>query len=265
MYKLKKILPNYTLLLYVKKCLRTAGRISRWFFKSAVFNYFIDFVALVFPRICLGCGRSLLRFEKMLCLQCLYRLPETRYHMFEGNPVEQIFWGRIKIERAASFLFFNKGGLTQKLLHALKYKKRREAGLFLGEMYGQKLKETVPFCDADMIIPVPLHPRKKRKRGYNQSEVIAKGISKVLKIPVCNDILLRKRNSSTQTRKNRFQRWKNVETIFSAKEQGFLQDKHILLVDDVVTTGATLEACIRSINTNPGAKVSILTIAYAWK
>jgi len=116
-----------------------------------------------------------------------------------------------------------------------------------------------------MIVPVPLHPRKKRKRGYNQSEVIAKGISKILQVPVRNDILLRKNNSSTQTKKNRFQRWKNVETIFESNQKCCLKDKHVLLVDDVVTTGATLEACVRSIINDSGVKVSILTIAYAWK
>lgn len=234
--------------------------------KNNIFlSYFFDFIALVFPRICPGCGRSLLRFEKFICLQCLYRLPETRYHHFPENPVEKVFWGRIEIERAASFLFFNKGGLTQKLLHALKYRKCREAGIVLGELYGQKLKDTSPFCDADMIIPVPLHPKKQRKRGYNQSEVIGQGLSKVLRIPVVSGMLIRREHSSSQTRKSRYQRWQNVEKIFTVKDTEALREKHILLVDDVITTGATLEACARCIMTNSGAKVSVITIAYAWK
>jgi len=224
-----------------------------------------DFLFLFFPRLCQGCGRPLFRHEILLCLKCLCRLPETQFHMFEGNPVEMVFWGRVDIERAASFLFFNKKGLTQTLLHALKYKKCREIGFFLGEMYGERLKTTPAFSMADLIIPIPLHPKKLYRRGYNQSEIIGNGLSKALHIPLKTGILVRNIDNPTQTRKNRFQRWKNVESIFSVNHSEELSGKHIILVDDVLTTGATLEASIHALKDKADVRISIITLAYAWK
>ncbi len=173
-----------------------------------------------------------------------------------------MFWGRVKLEGATSLLFYSKGGVVQKMLHDLKYKGNREAGIFMGQELGHELKTLQAFCSADMIIPVPLHPRKRRKRGFNQAEIIADGISDIMKIPVKTNILKRSTYSKTQTRKSRFLRWKNVEQIFFVKTPQSLEFKHVLLVDDVITTGATLESCCIQLAKAQDISISILTIAF---
>ncbi len=222
-----------------------------------------DLLSLFFPDNCAACGASLLKNEKTICIKCQLELPYTRFHDDPENQVTKLFWGKVKLEAATSLMFFQKDARIQTLLHSLKYKGGTQVGERLGVWLGQELADTNRFADVDVIIPVPLHPKKERKRGYNQSEHIALGISEGFDKPIVNNALLRSKHTSTQTRKSKFNRWENVADIFDLKQPERLENKHLLLVDDVVTTGSTLEACASVLGKIPGTKVSIATIACA--
>jgi ComF family protein len=225
-------------------------------------KYIEGFISLFYPKFCFACNTTLIGNEDFLCTMCRHTLPVTLFHKYESNPVEKLFWGRIKIENATSFLFYDKGSKYGHLLHQFKYKGHTEIGIKLGKLFGAQLAET-NFKDIDLIVPVPLHSAKLRKRGFNQSEVIAKGIAMSLNKPVAGKALKRNIFTSTQTRKGRFERWKNVEGIFEVKDPKLLQNKHILLIDDVITTGATLEAMGNVILNIEGTKISVATLAIA--
>lgn len=224
---------------------------------------FNDFSSLIYPNLCVGCGRGLVTGENFICYRCFVSMPRTHFHLVRGNPLEQIFWGRAKIEKATSWFFFQKGSNYQNLLHHLKYKGLREIGVELGRNFGSELLVTNYFGEVDLIVPVPLHSKKEKQRGYNQSLAIAEGLSPQLKIPVEPDILFRRFYSDSQTNKGRFERWENVSDLFELKLEGFFSGKHVLLVDDVVTTGSTLDACAQKILSCDGAKVSIATLGFA--
>ena len=192
-----------------------------------------------------------------------FHLPKTNFHLDNDNPVAKIFWGRVSIHSAAAFYAFNKGGKVQHLVHQLKYKGRQEVGVSVGKLYGYELMQSDYFKTVNTIIPVPLHPKKQKKRGYNQSDCFAQGLSKSMKVEVDYKTLYRAFESETQTKKSRFNRWKNVETIFQLRDLNTLQGKHVLLVDDVITTGATFEACAQTLLQVPDIKVSIAAMAYA--
>ncbi|HAQ65919.1 MAG TPA: ComF family protein [Bacteroidales bacterium] len=233
--------------------------------KSNLFVYLDDFLSLIYPRLCFACGQPLFANEEVICFPCRQQLPQTHYHLQPDNPVEQQFWGRCRLNAAAGYYFFRRGSKVQHLLHALKYYHAPEVGITLGKLYGHQLKNAPAFASADCIVPVPLHPKKQKARGYNQSEVFAEGLSESMGIPVNNTSLFRVVASETQTRKSRFKRWENVNTIFALGEVEAIRGKHILLVDDVITTGATLEACVKVIETIEGVSVSVASIAVAGK
>jgi ComF family protein len=222
-----------------------------------------DFIALLFPKICAACGNSLWKKEETICLSCEYHLPCTHFHLFAENPVSQLFWGRVKLESASAYLWFNKGNKVQRLIHQLKYKGRRDIGIYLGKLYGHQLRHSPFFTSVQYIIPVPLHPKKLRKRGYNQSEQFAIGLGESMNVPVLPDAIFRIKETETQTRKSRFRRWQNVAGVFEVRNPADLEMKHVLLVDDVITTGATLEACIRALSSVPSIRISVATIAVA--
>jgi len=226
-------------------------------------SYIYDFFSLFFPRICYSCENTLLKHEEVLCSYCLHQLPKTNFADDEDNPVVRIFWGRVNINHASSMYYFSKGGKVQHLMHQLKYKGKKEIGLYLGKLYGDSLKKSPFYNSVDVIIPVPLHPKRLRKRGYNQSEMFARGLSGSFSKPFDIKTLVRTYASETQTKKSRFRRWENVKEIFALKNHQHLINKHILLVDDVVTTGATLDACAAMLLNIPGVKISIATIACA--
>ena len=222
-----------------------------------------DFIALIFPHVCVSCGKSLYKNEQSICTYCAYYLPKTNFHLVHDNPIVKIFWGRVPIYSAAAFYGFNKGGKVQHLIHQLKYKGQQHIGVSVGKLYGYELKYCEDFNAVDTIIPVPLHPKRQKKRGYNQSDCFAEGLAESMNVKADLKTLYRALESETQTKKSRFSRWQNVESIFQLRNADALEGKHVLLVDDVITTGATLEACAQTLLQVPGVKVSIVCMAYA--
>lgn len=222
-------------------------------------------ISLFFPRICLACGNSLLKNEEILCFSCVYHFPKTHFHLEEDNPVARQFWGKINFSSAASFYYFTKGSKVQHLVHQLKYKGYKEIGSHIGKLYGYELIKSPLFNTVTSVIPVPLHPRKQAKRGYNQAEWFARGLSESMRIELDTQTLIRARASETQTRKSRFNRWENVKEIFRVNDIGKQAGKHVLLVDDVITTGSTLEAAGHELLKVPGITISVASIACAVK
>jgi ComF family protein len=222
-----------------------------------------DFISLLFPRLCYACGDHLLRNEKMICTECYVMIPRTNYHLEKDNPVEQLFWGRCIIEKAAALSFYNRDSRIRKLIHNLKYNGIREIGYELGKLYGLSLTRSDFLEGINMIIPVPLHPLKKRTRGFNQSELISDGLSEVTGLPVGRTLLERNSKTETQTRKSRYERWVNVEGIFTVTTEEDIKGKHLLLVDDVITTGSTIESCANELLKIENVKVSVAALAVA--
>lgn len=226
-------------------------------------RWIFDFWNLLFPRCCLVCGKPVSVGEESLCICCLSQLPRTDYHLQPDNPAEKLFWGQIDIERATSYFHYERGGIYKQLLYQLKYGGCKEIGEMLGRYMAVECMPSGFFKGIDLIIPVPLHQSKQKERGYNQSEWLAKGISSVTGIPVRTDILLRTAANTTQTHQTFFQRRENVEKAFTVTSAGIPDGKHILLVDDVLTTGSTLLACARALGTQAHPKISVLTLAIA--
>jgi ComF family protein len=218
---------------------------------------------LVFPHICDGCGSDLLNIESRLCIRCLSSLPETNFEQHAGNPVEKTFWGRLPLDKASAHLYFTKESLVQHLMHQVKYKGNKELGLQLGRIMGHALKASTRFNDIDVLVPLPLFPSKEKKRGYNQATVLCDGIAEILSIPVLNNVVTRPQHTETQTKKGRIERWKNIEGKFQLENPQKIASKHVLLVDDVITTGATLEACGNELLKAGSSKLSVATLCVA--
>ncbi|MBP5650090.1 MAG: ComF family protein [Bacteroidales bacterium] len=222
-----------------------------------------NFISIFYPRSCVACGNALLQNESHFCLSCLMHLPETNYHLMEHSSSDYIFEGRVPVEKVASMLFYKKGNNVQHILHALKYKGNKEVGRFLGELYGQQLLKSPYYQSVDCIVPIPLHPKKLRMRGYNQSEWIAMGLARSMNIPYYTDVLYRSEFTETQTKKSRFNRWENVKGVFVTADTEKIIGKHVLICDDVLTTGATMEAAITQLLKIEGVRVSVATLACA--
>ena len=224
---------------------------------------FHELINLFYPKICQICDNPLLKNEQIICLKCLHELPVTNYHLNNENPVKKVFYGRVPLENATSLLIFKKKGSVQKLIHQLKYKGQQEIGPFLGIWLGAELEKIPGYSEIDAVIPVPLHKLRLRSRGFNQVEGFGKEIAKALKIPYLDQVLLKKSFSSTQTIKERLARWGNIEETFFLARPQVIRNKHVLLVDDLITTGATLEACANTIKQAGGVKISIASMAVA--
>jgi ComF family protein len=182
--------------------------------------------------------------------------------MLPCNPIEKIFWGRVNIQAAAAYAYFTSGSSIQKSLHQLKYKGRKQVGYYFGTRMGMAIKSCNRFAHCEVIIPLPLYATREKKRGYNQASLIAEGISRQLNIPVISDVIFRIRKTETQTNKSRIQRWKNMEDSFEIRNPEKIQGKHILLIDDVITTGASLEACAQVLQKISGIHLSIYCLAH---
>lgn len=226
-------------------------------------NFLKGLSDLFFPEICINCNRTLVSGEKIICTFCEAILPINKLSINNKNKIIKSLWGRVNIDFAYAYLNFRKEGITQNILHFLKYKNRKDIGLHFGKLLALSIKDEEFIKNTDFLIPVPLHKSKQKKRGYNQSYEICKGINEVLKIPVLGDNIIRISKTLSQTNKHRFERWENVSKNFEVKNKGIFVEKNILIVDDVFTTGATIEACCQPLQKIDNLKIGIATLAIA--
>ncbi|WP_226389751.1 ComF family protein [Penaeicola halotolerans] len=225
-------------------------------------DFWEDFLSLIFPRTCKGCGNSLYNFEEVLCGICESKLPiiSEENESLRSRMLRK-FYGLVRIAEVAVFLKFTRKGTVQRLMHQLKYKNSPEIGHDLGRRFGKEMLKNGAFADYDLIVPVPLHPKKQYKRGYNQSEAIAKGMSEVMNLSLSKDALLRRKFTESQTRKSRFDRYQNMNDVFHVKSAEIFAGKKVLLVDDILTTGATLTACAQQLEKVGTSEISIAVLA----
>lgn len=226
-------------------------------------NLISDFRQLFYPHYCVGCGSDNLENDQHLCLHCVAHLPHTGFANMTMNPVEQVFEGRVPFRFAFSEFYFSKGQIVQSLIHQLKYKGNKPVGHYLGSLIGKSILQSPRLSLPDIIVPLPMFAKKEFKRGYNQATVLCEGLSAETSLPIDKNNIHRTRATETQTRKHRIERWLNVDGSFSIHDKRKFEHKHILLVDDVITTGATLEACAQMLLTVPGVSVSFAAIAHA--
>lgn len=218
---------------------------------------------IAFPHVCEGCGTDILDKNHMLCLQCASKLPSTSFHLHSNNPIEKIFWGRVPVTHATAQYYFTKESLMQRLMHQVKYRGNKDLAIYLGRMMGYQLAASNRFGFIDGLIPLPLHSSKERKRGFNQATLLCEGIAEVIGKPVWKDVMIRNTSTESQTRKNRVERWQNMEGRFELVKASSIEGKHVLLVDDVITTGATLEACGQELLKAENIKMSIATLCFS--
>ena len=223
----------------------------------------INLLNVLFPDFCFGCANLLIKNEKTICSKCLHLLPLTRHNQLKESELTRVLKGIIPIEYGFSMLYFNKKGITQNLIHNLKYKNKQNIGTYLGNLYALELQNHEVSKSVDYIIPVPLHKKRLHERGYNQVTTFCNAIGEQLNILVLNNVLIKKEYLKSQTIKNKENRLENNKNAFTIQNYENLNNKHFLLVDDVFTTGATLESCARELLKIENAKVSILTIAFS--
>lgn len=219
-----------------------------------------ELASLFYPHVCVICGEELLKKEEGVCLKCLFELPRTRNYLEKENAAEKLMAARIPFERIACYCVYSKGGMLPPLIYHLKYYGKREIGMLLGRLFGRDLLGSEFLKPVDLIVPVPLHPEKERVRGYNQAEMIALGLSEATSLPVSTGHLIRVISNPAQTKRAKTQRWENVKGIFDIPDSAPLDGKHLLLVDDVITTGSTIEACGVALQKCKGTKISIATL-----
>lgn len=220
---------------------------------------------LYFPKNCPACGRPLKLFGANICGRCSQNLPETHFFEAPGNPIEKIFYGRLPMNAGAAAWYFHKNSALQDLLFQLKYKSNKEVGLFIGKQMGALLAASERFASIDALVPVPLHPQALSKRGFNQAALICEGIGQVWHKPVHTGAIARTKHTSTQTKQTRAERWDNMENAFTIKDPASINGKHLLIIDDVITTGATIEACGKTLLTIKDVRVSVAAAAYPLK
>jgi len=221
-----------------------------------------SFLQLLFPHVCCGCGSDILNEQNSLCMRCISELPETNFHEHANNPLEKIFWGRLPLVAATAQYYFSKETWMQYLIHQFKYKGNRDLGKQLGYLMGSDLLQTPRFKNIDALVPLPLFATKEKRRGYNQATILCEGISEVTGIEILPDIVIRGQYTDTQTKKGRIERWQNIEGKFQLVKLEKIKNKNILLVDDVITTGATLEACGQELM-KADINLSVATLCFA--
>ncbi len=218
---------------------------------------------LIFPHVCESCGSDIIDSDNMLCLRCISSLPQTNFHLHGNNPIEKLFWGRLPVTYATAQYYFTKESMMQHLIQQFKYRANKELGLYLGRLIGNSLMQSNRFLSIDALVPLPLHEAKERKRGFNQATILCNGIAEVMTKPVLKDVVIRNTATESQTKKSRVERWQNMESRFELINEKRVSDKHILLIDDVVTTGATLEACGRELLKANNTQLSIATLCFS--
>ena len=221
-----------------------------------------SFFHLLFPHVCSGCGNDILSKESTLCMRCMDAMPETNFELHPNNPVEKKFWGRLPILHATAQYYFTSESLMQRLMHQFKYKGNRELGAQLGRLMGESLKKSKRF-EIEALVPLPLFPAKEKRRGYNQATVLCQGIAEYMQVPILKNVIIRSQHTDTQTKKGRIERWQNMEGKFVLTNPEAITNKNILLIDDVVTTGATLEACGAELLKVENVRLSIAALCYA--
>jgi ComF family protein len=224
---------------------------------------FTSILNLFFPQVCYACQNCLSDFEHDICTNCRHALPVTNFHFNNDNHINDIFYGRSKIENATALLYFEKKGRVQHLIHNLKYKNQERVGEFLGLWLGEELKSVRSYQNIDAVIPVPMHKNKLKKRGYNQVDKFGVEIAKALRVAYINNALIKVTNTSSQVYKQRFSRWQATSEQFTLQNSEALHNKHILLVDDIITTGATIEACVNILQKAKNVKISVAVMAIA--
>ena len=220
------------------------------------------FLHLLFPHVCTGCGTDILNEETVLCMRCIDRMPETNFELHADNPVEKIFWGRLQMVSATAQFYFTKESLMQHLMHQFKYKRNKELGLQLGRMMGEQIKKSGRF-EVNALVPLPLFPVKEKRRGYNQATILCEGMAEIMGIPVLDKAVIRPQHTETQTKKGRIERWENMEGKFILSDPDKISNQHLLLVDDVVTTGATFEACGNELLKADNVRLSLASLCVA--
>lgn len=220
-------------------------------------------INIFFPKVCYACHDVLNDNEYDICTHCRNNLPVTNFHFNNDPTVLKVFYGRVKIEHATALLRFEKKGIVQQLIHSLKYKEQEQIGVFLGDWLGGELKTLKAYHDIDVVIPVPLHKKKLKKRGYNQVAKFGQQIALALNVPYVDDVLLKVTNTESQVLKKRLARWNDTNELFTLQKNHAIANKHILLVDDLITTGATMEACITVLNQAENIKISVASMAIA--
>jgi len=224
-------------------------------------NILNNIISVFIPAVCAGCKHKLSIHNQVLCVTCRHELPITNYHLEAENAVKRLFSGRASITNANSFVLFHKKGIVQQIIHELKYKGQQQIGTFFGNWYGSILKQNGVFEHVDVVIPVPLHKKRLRQRGYNQVTTFSKALASTLSLKFDETSFARVKNTSRQVFKSRSDRWQRLQNAFEVIDKNQLEGKHILLVDDVITTGATLEACANILLKIPGTTISIVTLA----
>ncbi|WP_109302216.1 ComF family protein [Aquimarina sp. AU474] len=220
-----------------------------------------DLVYLFFPKYCAACDNALFKNERILCTSCRHELPLGNFHNVNAKKIEKVFYGRVNIENATALFLFQKGSLVQNLIHNLKYRGREEIGNELGKWLGNEISQNIDYQLIDVVIPVPLHQKRLRERGYNQVEQFGIEISKKLNADYVDSVLKKKSYNNKQSKRGKLTRWKNTAETFGTQNESLLENKHILIVDDIITTGATIEACVRALQTIPGIKISVASMA----
>jgi ComF family protein len=230
--------------------------------KHSLKQTFNDFLHLFYPYNCIGCGTDVVNDDQQLCFNCFSELPFTHFEDRAANPVEKIFYGRSNIEQAAAVLYFTKHSIVQRLLFELKYKSNRNAGLFLGRLIGNAMMHSERFQNIDLLVPMPLNERRLKQRGYNQADILIAGIQEKISIASSSNAVIRSLYTQTQTHKDRTARWQSMEHVFKVADQNEITDKHILIVDDVITTGATMEALANCIHSHADCRISVISAAW---
>lgn len=234
-----------------------SGTINRkfHFYKEALLH-------MLFPSLCYGCEENSVNIDEMICINCRLHLPFTSFENIQNNNVEKLFWGRVPLQFASSTFYYVEKTAIQNIIHQIKYHHAEDLGIEMGKMMGRQLKEVFERSSIDCCIPMPLHPSKEKKRGYNQASLLCKGIRETTPIDFNEDLLERKIATGTQTKKTRIARWENVSSVFEVNNPSMIQNKNIVLVDDVITTGASMEACARILLDNGAKTVAIVSLAY---